>query len=186
MAGRAAVVHISNPSAATGAPKGDNTTLKQNSWDTVRVWWAPILSRGKLHIEILGPDFPGDTPEGASILVPKVRGSVNIRFHGDKPDVVFTDRGRGFFAIKSGKITKKYKEALEANGFTAFMGQEIVFNLWLEHVDERRPPPLLYPRGAPRNQSSQAHHSTYISISARMLSVLILLDGFCLGRPFRG
>lgn len=32
---------------------GNKNTLRQNSWDTVRVWWAPVLTRGKLHVEIL-------------------------------------------------------------------------------------------------------------------------------------
>ena len=38
--------------------KGKKTALKQNSWDSIRVWWAPVLMRGKLHVELLGEDFP--------------------------------------------------------------------------------------------------------------------------------
>ena len=82
--------------------RADSAVLKQNSWDTVRVWWAPILMRGKLHVEVLGTEFPGESSEGAAILVAKVRSAINIRFHGDdKPDIVCTDRGRGFFAPKT-------------------------------------------------------------------------------------
>jgi len=53
--------------------------LKMSSSDTVRVWWVPILTRGKLHIEPLPDNFPGETEEGASIMVAKVRAALNIR-----------------------------------------------------------------------------------------------------------
>ena len=105
--------------------RADSSVLKQNSWDTVRVWWAPVLMRGKLHVEVLGPDFPGDCPQGAALLVARVRSAINVRFHAeDKPDLVFTDRGRGFYAIKTGRITSEYKEALRENGLRAFMGED--------------------------------------------------------------
>ena len=29
--------------------------------------------QGKLHVELLAKDFPGETPEGAAILVQKIR-----------------------------------------------------------------------------------------------------------------
>ena len=54
--------------------KGNVSTLKQNSWDTSRVYWAPVLVRGKLHVEALPEGFPGDTPEGAVTLVEKLPG----------------------------------------------------------------------------------------------------------------
>ena len=105
--------------------RADAGVLKQNSWDTVRVWWAPILMRGKLHVELLGTEFPGESPEGAAILVAKVRSAINVRFHGDdKPDIVCTDRGRGFFVPKTGKITANYAEALREHGLRAFMGED--------------------------------------------------------------
>ena len=70
---------------------------KQKSWDSIRVWWAPVLTRGKLHIEVFDCDFPGECPAGAAKLVEKVRAGVNKRFQQEdsKPDVVFTDRGKG-------------------------------------------------------------------------------------------
>ena len=37
--------------------RGGTETLKQKSWDTIRVWWAPILAQGKLHVVLLGPDI---------------------------------------------------------------------------------------------------------------------------------
>ena len=103
---------------------GNKSALKQNSWGTTRVYFAPVLARGKLHTVLLGDDFPGEKPAGATILVAKVRASLNIRFRGDQPDIVFTERGQGFYRIKSGKITPEYKSALAENNLKAFMGDD--------------------------------------------------------------
>jgi hypothetical protein len=100
--------------------------LKQNSWDTVRFWWVPILVRGKLHVEPLPDDFPGETPEGAAIVAEKIPGVLARRFpNADaKPEITFTDRGRGFFNIKTGIVTPEYKAALEEAGLRAFQGDD--------------------------------------------------------------
>ena len=45
--------------------RGDVRSVKMNSWDTKRVWWLPVVYRGKLHISQLPDDFPGDRPAGA-------------------------------------------------------------------------------------------------------------------------
>ena len=104
---------------------GKKESIKQNSWGTMRVYYAPVLARGKLHTVLLGDDFPGETPGGAAKLVAKVRASLNIHFKGDdQPDVVFTDRGQGFYALKSAKITDEYATALHENDLTAFMGAD--------------------------------------------------------------
>ena len=47
--------------------------VKAKSTDTIRVWFVPVLARGKLHLELLPDDFPGETERGAEILVAKVR-----------------------------------------------------------------------------------------------------------------
>ena len=95
---------------------GKKSSLKQNSWDAIRVWWAPILTQGKLHVEILGTEFPGETGEGARLLVTAVRKALNIRFQNTPaPNTLFVDRGPGFWATNSGKITGKFKAALQEN-----------------------------------------------------------------------
>ena len=67
----------------------------------------------------------GEKPRGAAILVAKVRASLNIRFRGEsQPDIVFTDRGQGFYRIKNGKITPEYKSALAEHNLKAFMGDD--------------------------------------------------------------
>ena len=100
---------------------GKKTALKQNSWDAIRVWWAPILTQGKLHVEILGTDFPGETAEGARILAGAVRKSLNIRFQQTPaPNVLFVDRGPGFWATNSGRITGGFKAALEEHNLKTY------------------------------------------------------------------
>lgn len=95
------------------------------STDTIRVWFLPVLSRGKFHLELLPGDFPGETQAGAQIMVAKIRGILNVRFpSGDAPKILFTDRGNGFYESNSGKITDGYRTALQDHGLKAFMGRD--------------------------------------------------------------
>ena len=135
---------------------GKPEALKQKGWNTMRIWWYPMLSRGKLHVDLFDHDFPGEVPQGAAILVEKVRAALNVRFQGadSKPGHVFTDRGRGFFEPDSGQITREYKQALAENGLRSFMGdnartqpgrmQDLLLHetavSWLRHRLERTLP----------------------------------------------
>ena len=104
---------------------GKKESLKQNSWGTIRFFYARVLSRGKLSVSLLGEAFPGENPAGAALLVAKVRATLNIHHRGDdQPDIFFTDTGQGFFNIQTGKITEEYSEALRAHGLQAFMGTD--------------------------------------------------------------
>ena len=95
-----------------------------NSWDTRRVWWVPVLARGKLHVDLLPEAFPGDRPEGAEVFVQHVHHALARRFQaGPRPAVLFTDRGAGFYNPGSGVITRQYRDALASTGLTAFMGE---------------------------------------------------------------
>ena len=106
--------------------KGNPEALKQKSWNTMRIWWFPLLARGKLHVDILDESFPGETPGGAAVLVAKVRSALNLRFQNaaSKPEFLFTDRGRGFYFPNSGAITTEYEQALAENDLQAFMGDD--------------------------------------------------------------
>ena len=105
---------------SSGNLRGGKESIKMNSWDTERVWWTPILACGKLHVEVLPENFPGEEPDGATILVQKLRAALNVRFQGGgAPTVVWTDRGKGFFH-GNGKITAQFKAALEENGLKHF------------------------------------------------------------------
>ena len=95
--------------------------LKVNSSDCIRVWWVPVLTRGKLHVDLLPDDFPGETPEGAAMMVAKMRAALNIRFQGSSaPRALFTDRGDGFYASGAGKVTDGYRAALRKHDLKAF------------------------------------------------------------------
>ena len=93
-------------------------------YSTMRIWWFPVLCKGKLHVDCFDSDFPGEKPDGASILVERVRSAVNVRFQNvdSKPNIVFTDRGRGFYEPSNGKIQPEYRQALRDNSFTAILG----------------------------------------------------------------
>lgn len=105
--------------------RGKKEALKQNSWDAIRVWWAPVLSRGKLHIEFLGEGFPGETPAGAAILVASVKNALNVRFQGStSPDILFVDRGQGFYRTNVGRITPEFKAALAEHDLRAYYGDD--------------------------------------------------------------
>ena len=87
----------------------------------LRVWWAPILTQGKLHVEILGTEFPGETTEGAGLLAAAVRKALNIRFQNTPaPNTLFVDRGPGFWATNSGRITGAFKAALQENNLKTY------------------------------------------------------------------
>ena len=104
---------------------GKKEALKQNSWDTIRVWWAPVLTQGRLHVVVFDDGFPGETGEGAALLAAKVRAAINVRCQAasQQPKHVFVDRGKGFYTPVSGQITAKYSAALAENGLVPMMGQ---------------------------------------------------------------
>ena len=87
-----------------------------------------MLCRGVVHIEFVGqagPHFDGDKPESAELFVHKVRAAVNTRFRGeDKLDVLFTDKGPGFYVPVTSIITDEYKSALDTYGLKAFGGDD--------------------------------------------------------------
>ena len=102
--------------------RGKAESVKQNSWDSVRVWWAPILARGKLHVEMMPENFPGECPAGALVLVAKVRCALNVRFQGTTaPRVLFVDRGKGFYNAGAARIANEFHQALREHGLQAFM-----------------------------------------------------------------
>ena len=114
--------------------------IKQKK-ESKRVYWMPVLARGKLHIELLGSDFPGDKVEGMGRFVEKLSKAVHVRFpdEADRPNMVFVDRGEGFYK-SNGKITDEFATALRAHGLKAFHGADAEFqpgrsgDLWLHET----------------------------------------------------
>ena len=106
--------------------RGAKESEKRASWGTIKVWWAPILTRGKLHIEVFDADYPGENEGGAAALIAKVRAGVNLRFQGGttQPDTIWTDRGKGFYFPGNGHITGAYQKALRDHRFKAAWGDD--------------------------------------------------------------
>ena len=100
----------------------NKTPVRQCAWGDEKVWWLPLLTRGKLHIEVLPEDFPGEKSTGVGIAVRMVPGVLAKRFPGERgPKALFCDRGIGFYNPK-GSVTAGYAEALAETGLRNFMG----------------------------------------------------------------
>ena len=98
--------------------------IKQGK-ESKRVYWMPVLARGKLHVELLGSDFPGDKVEGMEEFVEHLAKAVRLRFpdRANQPRIVYVDRGEGFYA-SNGKITNEFETALRKHGLKAFHGKD--------------------------------------------------------------
>ena len=114
--------------------------IKQKK-ESKRVYWMPVLARGKLHVELLGSDFPGDKVEGMDKFVEKLAKVLRLRFPDShqRPDVVFVDRGEGFYK-SNGIITGEFGAALRRHKLKAFHGRDAELqpgrsgDLWLHET----------------------------------------------------
>ena len=102
--------------------RGKKQELVLAGKECVRVYWMPVLARGKLHLELLGSEFAGDHVSGMSTFVHKLKASLNTRFRDDQPATVFVDLGGGFY--QGGVITSEFKVALREHGLRAFHGED--------------------------------------------------------------
>ena len=105
--------------------RGKEQSLKQKSWGTDKVWWMPVLVRGKLHTVVLPESFQEETAEYIDIAIGKIPGILNVRFPQDnKPKLIMSDRGPAFYVPTSGYITDEYKASLRQHGLRAVMGDD--------------------------------------------------------------
>ena len=102
--------------------RGTKEDLVLAGKECTRVFWMPVLARGRLHLELLGSDFAGDHVRGMSTFVRKLKASLNTRFRRDQPATVFVDLGGGFY--QGGIITPEFKAALGEHGLKAFHGDD--------------------------------------------------------------
>jgi hypothetical protein len=103
---------------------GPSTALKQRSWEGRKVNWFMILTRGKVHVEVM-PDDWSLNGAGLAMFVRRLP-AVLRRMLGSQarlPNNVFTDRGTGMY-IPIGKITREYSEALDQIGFQPYWGSD--------------------------------------------------------------
>jgi len=104
--------------------KGPQTSVKQNSWGTLKLWWGALLARGKLHVVCFTVDFPGETPAGAAILAEKVGTALRQRFpNAPLPALVMCDRGQGFWVKRTAAITPEWKQGLHEAGLKPLQGE---------------------------------------------------------------
>ena len=68
--------------------RGNKRELVLAGKECVRIYWMPVLARGKLHIELLGSEFAGDHVDGMACFVQKLKASLNTRFRNDKSKTV--------------------------------------------------------------------------------------------------
>ena len=94
--------------------------IKQGK-ESERVYWMPLLSHGKLHVELLGSTSPGDKVEGMSDFVEKLNKAVCSRFPKttDRHRIDLVGRG-GCFYKSNGKVTHGVVTALRKQGLKAF------------------------------------------------------------------
>ena len=102
--------------------RGSKKDLVLAGKECTRVYWMPVLARGKLHLELLGSGFAGDHVSGMPDFVRKLRSSINARFRADQPCIVFVDLGGGFY--QGGNITHEFKQALREHKLKAFHGDD--------------------------------------------------------------
>jgi hypothetical protein len=98
---------------------------KQQQHGDRKVWWFIVLTRAKVHIEVMAPGWR-QTGEGMAAFVDRLP-RLLPRMVGDGaalPRVVVSDRGPGFYQSSTGHICNDYKAALQAHGFRAYAGAD--------------------------------------------------------------
>ena len=105
---------------------GSVTADKQCGYGSTRVYFGVVLSRGALGVVVFTDveHFPGETPEGARILVERLPGVLDrmLGRAAKQPHILFTDRGPGFYHRRWGTITGDYESACREHGFKPWAG----------------------------------------------------------------
>ena len=96
---------------------------KQCRYGDKRLWWFLVLVKGKVHVEVMGEDWR-QCGAGMAEMVKRLPRILSNRFKdGDAmPNVIFTDRGPGFYHSSTGSITPEYSAACAEYGFTTWAG----------------------------------------------------------------
>ena len=98
---------------------------KQQQFGDRRVWWFIIMTRGKVHFEIMPPEWT-QTGEGMATMVDGLEGVLHKMLGRDAalPRILASDRGPGLYQSSTGHIVRKYNDALKANGFRTYAGED--------------------------------------------------------------
>ena len=105
---------------------GSVTADKQCGFGSTRVYFGVVLTRGVVGVAVFADveQFPGETPEGARILVERLPAVLDkmLGRSAKKPHTIFTDRGPGFYHRRWGTITGDYESACREHGFKPWGG----------------------------------------------------------------
>ena len=114
---------------------------KQTRSGDRKVWWHLVLTRGNVHIEVMGSEWTQDGA-GQAAFVERLNTYLSQRFRDrPKPRVACTDRGPGFYS-PHGPIVPQYEAALRRHGFRPFAGSNA------SHQPADIPDVLLHERAA--------------------------------------
>ena len=98
---------------------------KQAQFGDRKLWWFVVLTRGKVHIEVMGHEWR-QTGAGMAAFVERLPAVLKKMVGPDAalPRILFSDRGPGFYQGSTGHITQHYEAALRRNGFRPFAGHD--------------------------------------------------------------
>ena len=105
---------------------GSSIADKQCGFGDTRVYLVVALTRSKFGVKVFTEEgeYPGETPDGARILLNCLPALLNkmLERSAPKPRTIFSDRGPGFFHRKWGTITGDYETACRQHGFRTWAG----------------------------------------------------------------
>ena len=103
-------------------------TNKTTQWGDVKVWWLLVLAKGRVHVQVMGRDWVQNGAGQAKLvaLLPKILRKM-LGHSEPLPDVVFTDRGPGFYHPSQGTINPDYVAALMEYGFKPWAGDHALW-----------------------------------------------------------
>ena len=98
---------------------------KQQQFGDRKVWWFIVLTRGKIHIEVMATGWR-QTGLGMAAFVDRLPRLLPrmVGAGAALPRVIVSDRGPGFYQSSTGHICNEYSSALQAHGFRAFAGAD--------------------------------------------------------------
>jgi hypothetical protein len=100
------------------------TALKQKGWTGKKVNWFIVLTRGRIHVEVMPEDWALDGP-GLAAFVERLEGALRHMLGPTArlPRTLFTDRGTGMYS-SAGRIVNAYAKAVQDCGFRVYWGYD--------------------------------------------------------------
>ena len=105
--------------------RGSQHGGKQQQFGDRKVWWFVMVTRGRIHIEVMGGAWR-QIGKGMAEFVDRLPAAL-VKMVGAEealPRIVFSDRGPGFYQGSTGHIVREYADALEAQGFRPYAGAD--------------------------------------------------------------